>query len=98
MANNSVGLKGIMEDIDNLLSTLSEYSNKTESTYSKKDIEEQYKLENLLVQKLGKAPNKTQQEGLRLLFNAKNSPGEFVEISQKTSGKGKYLNEALNYI
>jgi hypothetical protein len=93
-----IGMKDIIKHVTDLFTTLSSYSDHSERTYDKKDLNQQFKLEQEIVKKSGKPLSDEERNAFKTLQELINTPGDYVKLIQEESGKGKNLNIALNYI
>lgn len=98
ITGNAVSSKHIIDKVMDLFDTLSQYSEKSERTYSKEDLKKKYNLELELIAKSGKKPTEEERSAISSIFEKLNTPGEFVKEEVEQSRKGKDLNLAINYI
>lgn len=98
IAQGSVGIDKVMENIKDLFSTLTDYTEISERHYSKEDVKRQYQLETEALQKTGRKPTQEEVRGIKSLVELQNTPGEFLKVELEESRKGKDLKAALRYI
>lgn len=98
IAQSSVGIDKVMENIKDLFSTLTDYTEISERHYSKEDVKRQYQLEKEALQRTGRKPTQEEVRGIKSLAELQNTPGEFLKVELEESRKGKDLKAALRYI
>lgn len=98
IAQSSVGIDKVMENVKDLFSTLTDYTEISERHYSKEDVKRQYQLEKEALQRTGRKPTQEEVRGIKSLAELQNTPGEFLKVELEESRKGKDLKAALRYI
>lgn len=92
VANQAISLQTIAEDIQGMIDNLSEFSMKTDRTYSKDQLKE------FASQFGGKTPTEEDLKSLQKLQEALQSPGDYVNIKEEHSTKARHIDKALGYI
>lgn len=98
IADSSVGLQKITDHIQKLFTTLSDYSDVSEQHLSREAVQEKLDQRERVIKMAGRKPTKEELSGIVELKSILETPGEYMKIEQKVSGKGKNIKSAYNYI
>ena len=92
IANESIGIDTVRDDIRDMMTLLSEASISSEKHYSKQQI--MSRLRGLA----GQAPTEDVLRGIQELSEIAETPGDFYKVISENKGKRKNINTALTYI
>ena len=92
VAENAIGINKITSQIKDLIKTLAISEDETTRFYSKQQV-------SAYLQQVGaKNPNQSEIEGLKIMAEILETPGDFVEVTSKVRTQKNHLEKALNYI
>jgi len=92
VAENAIGINNITDHIKNIVTSLAIESDEYEKFYEKE------KVINYLQSKNIKNPTKQEIEGLVVLNEIANSPGDYVSVNKKITSQRGNIEKALGYI
>lgn len=98
IVKESVATQSVLDKVKSLYESIGEYTQNTDRHYTKEEIKKLYESEKDLLTKAGRKPTAQELKSFKILSEALETPGEFLQINIKEKEKAKDLNSAFNYI